>query len=92
MHSHARPAVMYLDQPSPNKMYFDGSARASEHAYNPTFKPIAILDRAGGIARDGEYGRHHVSRSCRSVQKHKTILRGGRPPGFTNATHRRNTI
>ena len=42
MHTHARPAVMYLDQPGASRMYFPGSDHVSEHAYNPNFKPIAI--------------------------------------------------
>ncbi len=42
MHTHARPAVMYLDQPGANSVYFASIERVSEHPYNPNFKPIAI--------------------------------------------------
>jgi hypothetical protein len=42
MHTHARPAVMYLDQPGASRMYFAATDHISEHAFDPNFKPIAI--------------------------------------------------
>jgi quercetin dioxygenase-like cupin family protein len=42
MHTHVRPAVMYLDQPGTGRMHFAATNHASQHAFNPNFKPIAI--------------------------------------------------